>query len=87
MTSLPKPVNGATLTPIAEGKHMNIEFIRGATLHVEEPRPVDLAEQVQAAREFVKRHPALTPIDLDEFDTFMRFPKAFNKLVSAEDAR
>lgn len=66
---------------------MNIEFIRGASLHVEDPRPVDLAAQVQAARQYVRQHPNLTPQDLAEFDTFMRFPKAFNKLVSAEDAR
>ena len=68
---------------------MTFEFIRGASLHVDDPRPVDLAAQVEAAREYVKRHPKLTPIDLDEFDTFLRFPKAFTKLInlSAEDAR
>lgn len=71
---------------------MNIQIIRGASLSTEDHPPVDdmerLAAQVQAAREFVKRHPALTPIDLAEFETFMRFPKAFTKLVNhSEEAR
>lgn len=67
---------------------MNIQIIRGASLSTEDRETVSLADQVQAAREYVKRHPALTPVDLAEFETFMRFPKAFTKLVShSEEAR
>lgn len=67
---------------------MNVQFIRGASLHTDSSEVVSLADQVEAAREYVKRHPALTPIDLAEFETFMRFPKAFTKLVShSEEAR
>lgn len=61
---------------------MNVQFIRGASLSTEHREVVSLADQVEAAREYVKRHPALTPVDLAEFETFMRFPKAFTKLVS-----
>lgn len=64
------------------------QFIRGASLSTEDREAVSLADQVQAAREYVKRHPALTPVDLAEFETFMRFPKAFTKLVNhSEDAQ
>lgn len=67
---------------------MNIQIIRGASLSTEDREAVSLADQVEAAREYVKRHPALTPVDLAEFETFMRFPKAFTKLVShSEEAR
>lgn len=71
---------------------MNIQIIRGASLSKDEPPSIydvdRLAAQVQAAREFVKRHPALTPVDLVEFETFMRFPKAFTKLVNhSEEAQ
>lgn len=67
-------------------------IIRGASLSTEDRTPVDdvqrLTDQVQAAREYVKRHPALTPVDLVEFETFMRFPKAFTKLVNhSKEAR
>lgn len=66
---------------------MDPYIVEGASLQFEAPHGADidsrLAAQVKAAREYVKRHPALTPVDLDEFDTFMRFPKAFNKLVAA----
>lgn len=64
------------------------QFIRGASLSTEDREVVSLADQVEAAREYVKRHPALTPVDLAEFETFMRFPKAFTKLVNhSEEAR
>lgn len=68
---------------------MQFEFIRGASLNIDEPRPVDLAAQVQAAREYVKRHPALTPRDLAEFDVFLKHHRGFTKFInlSAEDAR
>lgn len=61
-------------------------IIRGASLSTEDRQPVDdvqrLTDQIQAAREYVRHHSALTPVDLAEFETFMRFPKAFTKLVS-----
>lgn len=69
---------------------MNMVIIPGASLHADTRPALDpkrLAAQVEAAREFVKRHPALTPVDLAEFETFMRFPSAFTKLVKSEDAR
>ncbi|MRX31881.1 hypothetical protein [Aminobacter sp. MDW-2] len=67
---------------------MNIQTIRGASLSTEDRETVSLADQVQAAREYVKHHPALTPVDLAEFETFMRFPKAFTKLVGhSEEAQ
>jgi hypothetical protein len=33
-----------------------------------------LEQQIEAAREFVKRHPALTLIDLAEFEGFLKIP-------------
>lgn len=35
-----------------------------------------LEQQIEAAREFVKRHPALTLIDLAEFEAFLKVPAA-----------
>lgn len=34
--------------------------------------------QIEAAREFVKRHPKLTIIDLAEFEAFLKVPAAFD---------
>ena len=40
---------------------------------------VELGEKVDAAREFVKRHPSLTLVDLAEFEAFLRVPAALRE--------
>lgn len=43
-----------------------------------------LEQQIEAAREFVKRHPALTLIDLAEFEAFLMVPAAMEAALATE---
>lgn len=43
-----------------------------------------LKQQIEAAREFVKRHPALTLIDLAEFEAFLKVPAAMEAALALE---
>jgi len=43
-----------------------------------------LRERENAAREFVKRHPALTLIDLAEFEAFLKIPETLDALAGKE---
>lgn len=47
-----------------------------------EAREAKAGEKIEAAREFVKRHPALTLIDLAEFEAFLKVPDAICALES-----
>ena len=53
----------------------NQERARVSALSAEVERQAD---QINAAREFVKRHPALTLIDLAEFEAFLKLPAAYD---------
>ena len=44
-----------------------------------------LEQQIEAAREFVKRHPALTLIDLAEFEAFLKVPAAMEAVLASEN--
>jgi hypothetical protein len=43
-----------------------------------------LRERENAAREFVKRHPALTLIDLAEFEAFLKIPETLDAFAGKE---
>jgi hypothetical protein len=42
-----------------------------------------MREELNAAREFVKRHPALTLIDLAEFEMFLKIPAVIDAALEA----
>jgi len=62
-----------------------LEAFKRATSALSQSHPIDeraveaLREQIEAAREFVKRHPSLSLIDLAEFEAFLKIPAALAK--------
>jgi hypothetical protein len=45
-------------------------------------RAKGLSDQIEAAREFVKRHPKLSLIDLAEFEAFLKVPAAMDAVLA-----
>ncbi|NTF23538.1 hypothetical protein G6L37_34775 [Agrobacterium rubi] len=43
-----------------------------------------LSQQIEAARQFVERHPALTAVDVAEFEAFLKVPAAIEMAMSSQ---